>query len=68
MSEPNENLELAAFQAKLLDHLERGSSPEELQADLATGPFAAYVRSFEPRCVEMASRIVKKWAVREKDP
>ena len=64
-----EDLELAAFQALLLDHLERGTPAHELQAQLrdhpAAAPFRAYVETLEPRCLEIASRIVKKWAVRE---
>jgi len=61
--------ELAAFQALLLDHLERGTAPESLKssllADPAGAPFTAYIRSFDPRCLAIAGRIVQKWAVRE---
>jgi hypothetical protein len=60
--------ELAAFQALLLDRLERGVPPDQLKAELlahpAAAPFRDYVESFEPRCLEVASHIVKKWAVR----
>ena len=60
--------ELEAFQALLLDMLERGVAPEALKAQLladpAGAPFRDYVASFEPRCLAVASRIVKKWALR----
>ncbi len=68
MDELLEDLELAAFQTLLLDHLERGTSPEALVAHLSEHPdaiaFADYIATFDPRCVEVASRIVRKWAVR----
>lgn len=64
--------ELAAFQALLLDHLERGTDPELLQRalleDPRAAPFSDYVRSFEPRCLEIAARIVQKWASRSQSP
>ena len=60
--------QLAAFQAVLLDRLERGVPPAQLKAELlahpAAAPFRDYVESFEPRCLEVAARIVQKWAVR----
>lgn len=75
-----EDPELAAFQALLLDRLDRlarrderatplaAGDIEKLKAELldhpATAPFRDYVASCEPRCLEVAISIVRKWAVR----
>jgi hypothetical protein len=60
--------ELEAFQAVLLDMLERAVPPAALKAELlkdpAAAPFRDYVESFEPRCLAVASRIIGKWALR----
>ena len=59
---------LAAFQAALLELLAQGLSPEEviarLRSDAAFAPFADYVETFEPRMVEVAAALVKKWGRR----
>jgi len=59
---------LARFQALLLDLLERGASPEgvsrALLDEIDDPQLADYVAAFEPRCAEVASPIVRKWALR----
>lgn len=59
---------LAAFQAALLELLDEQLSTDEilrrLKTDAAFRPFQAYIASFEPRMVEVAAELVKKWSVR----
>jgi hypothetical protein len=56
---------LSAFQAALLELLSQPLSPDELIArlrtDAAFAPFADYIETFEPRMVEVAAALVKKW-------
>lgn len=63
-----EDEELARYQALLLELLDAELPPNEvirrLLEDDATIPFRDYVRSFEPRCIEIATILVKKWGVR----
>ncbi len=64
--EPTE-AQLAGFQAALLDLLAQDLPPEEvrrLAEDAALAPFAAYVRTFEPRMLATAAQLVKKWGSR----
>ena len=57
--------DLARFQAALLDLLALPISPEEiarrLREDEAFAPFREYSASFEPRFLEVAASLVKKW-------
>lgn len=59
---------LAAFQAALLELLAQPLSPaemmERLQHDATFAPFADYVSTFEPRMLEVAAALVKKWGRR----
>ena len=61
--------DLARFQAALLELLARELPPEEiirrLREDTAFAPYRSYVETFEPRFLEVASALVKKWGVRE---
>jgi len=61
--------ELAVFQAALLDLLSEGRPPEEtlrrLRADAAFAAHQDYIATFEPRMVEVATALVKKWGRRE---
>jgi hypothetical protein len=60
--------ELAAFQSALLELLDERLPLERvlerLRTDEAFRPFAEYVRRFEPRMVEVAVLLVKKWGRR----
>ena len=57
--------ELARYQAALLEVLAGAEQPEqalrELHERAEFAPFAGYVGSFEPRCVEVGMRLVKQW-------
>ena len=59
---------LAHFQAVLLQLLSEPLSPHEVVARLLADPsladYHAYVASFEPRMVEVAALLVKKWGQR----
>jgi hypothetical protein len=61
--------ELAAFQSALFELLDEGlpleGVVERLRSDAAFGPFADYVRRFEPRMVEVAALLVAKWGRRQ---
>ncbi|MDI1476419.1 hypothetical protein [Polyangium sp. y55x31] len=60
--------ELAAYQAALLELLEQGLDAAELSArareDPALAPFREYIDRFDPRCVEIATVLVKAWGRR----
>ena len=60
---------LAAFQAALLNLLAKDLPPAELRhrltADPAFAPYQDYIATFEPRMVEVAAELVKKWGVRQ---
>ena len=61
---------LAAFQAALLDLLARDIPLAEilqaLDENSAFAPYRDYVASFEPRMVEVAAALVKKWDQRQR--
>jgi hypothetical protein len=66
---------LAHFQAVLLDVLAEPLAAEEilarLRGDETIREFHAYIAGFEPRMVEVAAELVKKWGARqekEKNP
>jgi hypothetical protein len=56
---------LAAFQAALVELLAQDLPVEEVQRRLRHDPaferFRDYVDSFEPRMIEVAAGLVKKW-------
>lgn len=56
---------LARFQAALLDLLSQPLSASEialrLREDAACAPFQDYVSGFEPRMIEVAAELTKKW-------
>ncbi|MBA4064165.1 MAG: hypothetical protein C0501_10715 [Isosphaera sp.] len=60
--------DLAAFQAALLDLLDRNLPAEELRRRLRDDPafaaFRGYVETFEPRMLAVAADLVKKWGRR----
>jgi hypothetical protein len=60
--------QIAQFQAGLLELLAQDLPVEELQKRLkeeeAFAAFREYVQSFEPRMMEVASLLVKKWGKR----
>jgi|SoiMethySBSTD1v2_1073268.scaffolds.fasta_scaffold1833508_2 hypothetical protein len=66
-----EDAQLARFQAVLLDLLDSELSPREIRERLleheAVAPYRDYVRGFEPRCLEIGSRLVKQWGVRRSE-
>ena len=61
--------ELEQFQAALLELLAQDLTLDEithhLKTDAAFAPFQNYVNTFEPRFVEVASSLVKKWGKRD---
>ena len=65
---PDEDPELAAFQACLLEVLHRHRDADSILAALrdsaATRPFAGYLDGFEPEMLELAALLVRKWARR----
>lgn|GEM_PF-1861611 len=69
---PISDEELARVQAALLEALHADLPPQEivarLQSDPALLPYAEWVASFEPRMIETAAVLVKKWARRRTDP
>ena len=60
--------QLAQFQAALLDLLDQPISGEAIHEALQTRPeFAAYrdyIETFEPRMLEVAAELTKKWGVK----
>lgn len=60
---------LGKFQAELLDLLANQSSLDEIRSrltsDEAFQEYQEYVSTFEPRMVEVAASLVKKWSVRK---
>jgi hypothetical protein len=60
--------QLGEFQAALLELLAQDLSLESLQKRLqeepAFAPFREYIQGFEPRMLEVASLLVKKWGKR----
>ena len=67
-SNPIDDPQLAEFQAELLELLARSNAPADamdaLKAMKTTQELADYVAGFEPRMVEVAAVLVKKWGVR----
>jgi hypothetical protein len=65
-----EDLELARFQAVLLELLAQDLPADEvhrrLAAHEASAPFAEYVAGFDLRCVEVAGRITRKFMIRRR--
>lgn len=61
----DEDQELAAFQACLLEalhkHTDAVSTFAELRSSATVLPFADYVNSYEPEMLELAAILVKKW-------
>lgn len=59
---------LARFQSSLLDLLDLGLPPDmviaRLKEDPALESFHEYIDGFEPRMVEVAQELVKKWGRR----
>jgi hypothetical protein len=64
-----DDLLLARFQALLLDALGRAKSADEVLTRLRTDPdleeYSDYIATFEPRMIEVAIELTKKWGVRE---
>jgi hypothetical protein len=64
-----DSIELERFEALLLELLASDLDAAEVKRRLAASehakPFAAYVASLDLRCVEVAQRITKKFAVRD---
>lgn len=69
MSRPEEDDELADYQAALVELMAAELSLDELtrrlRADGRTAPFADYVSAFDPRCVEVTSVLMRRWAYRD---
>jgi hypothetical protein len=61
----HDDLELEAFQARLLDLLDSGVAPAEVKRrlleDPSAAPFRDWIEGWEPRCVETASLLVRRW-------
>ena len=59
------DVQLAHFQSRLLHWLSQPGSAEDilrrLRADESLAPYQSYIASFEPRMVEVAAILVKKW-------
>ena len=65
----NDEARLAVFQSALLALLASPRSPQEmldcLRNDAAFAPYRDYTDSFEPRMIEVAAQLTKKWGRRE---
>lgn len=65
MNPDRDEIELAQFQAALLELLALPISPDEiaqrLREDDSFAPYREYSASFEPRFLEVAASLVKKW-------
>jgi hypothetical protein len=61
---------LARFQDRLLELLADGKSPDAVRAALLADPalkdFHAYAEAMEPRMLEVAAELARKWGVRGK--
>lgn len=66
----NEDERLANVQAALLETLASDLPPEEIVARLRSDPklaeYADWIATFEPRMIETAALLVKKWGRRDK--
>lgn len=71
MTHPARN-ELAQFQSALLDHLDSSVPLEELHESLMTDPklasYRGYIQAMEPRMLEIAAELTRKWGVRKSGP
>ncbi len=65
---PAEDLELARFQALLIETLHLGLAADETRARLLAhpdaAPFVDWIQTFDPRAIEVATLITRKFAVR----
>jgi hypothetical protein len=63
-----QDADLARFQAALLELLSQPLGADEmarrLREDEAFAPFQDYVAGFEPRMIEVAAALTKKWGRR----
>ena len=68
---PIDDKELADMQAALLELLAADLPADQivakLRSDAKLAPYADWVATFEPRMIETAALLVKKWGRREKD-
>jgi hypothetical protein len=68
MSEAEEEEQLAAYQEALTQLAAQQLAPEELadrlRNDERVVPFREYVNTFDLRCVEVASVLMRRWAKR----
>lgn len=66
-----ERAELERFQSEILELLAQDLTPAQivarLQSDPAFAPFQNYIQTFEPRFLEVASALVKKWGQRDSE-
>lgn len=71
-ADPDRDRDLARFQVLVLSTLHAGGPSDDLQQavlDQAADPeLAAWVRSWEPDLVDLASLLVRTWAVRDDGP
>ena len=65
---PDNGTQLAAFQSMMLEALHEHDDAAEilatLKADPASEPFLDYLDELEPRMVEVAAELLKKWGRR----
>lgn len=70
-SSPESEQQLAAFQAALLDILNRFSDPvdihRELDALALPDDYQKWVRSFDWKMTEVAALLTQKWSVRARE-
>ena len=68
MSAPVEDEALAAFQdalvERMMQELPAAELARQLRADPRCVPFADYVAALDPRCVEVTSLLMRRWADR----
>lgn len=68
MINPPQHPPLAEFQAVMLELLDDNLAPQEivarLQADPRLADYHDYIATFEPRMVEVAAELIKKWGRR----
>lgn len=69
LNEPPDDQLLAHVQAALLEILDSRLPPDEIGARLRSDPrlvdYADWIETFEPRMIETAALLVKKWGRRE---
>jgi len=68
VTDPPQHVPLAEFQAKLLELLDQDLSTDEIAESLRNDPalsdYHNYIASFEPRMIEVAAELTKKWGQR----